>query len=182
MVSPLSSSVTLERYCLPQSTKRRPPQLPLYGAQLLQPLGLRPFLLAAYGKLKKMVTLRFTKTLILHTKIEPTLWSIHHLLKKRVQSNGYILLCILVVTSRSRWATLFSQTSIIVASRYAPVTIIAAHYRSLDGLRSEVHLFTFPFSFRASPLGEEAPRKNPKAKKFIIIKNETILKEGCYAL
>ena len=61
-------------------------------------------------KLKKMVTLRFAET-ILHTKIEPTLWSIHHLLKKRVQSNGYILLYTLIVTSRLRWTTLFSQTS-----------------------------------------------------------------------
>ena len=132
-----------------------------------------------FGKSKKMVPLRFTNTLILHTKIESVLWSVYYPLEGQVQSIGYILQCT-VLTSRSRWATLFPQTSIIATSRYAPVTIIAARYRSLDGLRSEAHLFTLPFSFRASPFGEEAPRKTLRAKKFIIIGSNQNFREGAY--
>ena len=131
-----------------------------------------------------MVTLRFTKVFILCMKAAlaisalPCLSAIDY---RQLRACRCIhLLPTLVSTSRSRYVALSSQPSIIETSCCAPVTIIAAHYRSLDGLGSATDLSTLPFSFRASPLGEEAPRKNPRAKKNIIIGCKQNFREGTY--
>lgn len=132
-----------------------------------------------------MVTLRFTEILILCTEATPTIKFFPYLSpidhKQRRVCRYLYLQPILASMSRSSCAALSSQASIIVASRSAPVTIIAAHYRSLDGLGSATHLFTLLFSFRASPLGEETPRKNPRAKKSIIMECKQNFREGAYA-
>ena len=136
------------------------------------------------GKLKKMVTRRFTKISILPTKTTlairrlPSLSPMNH---RPGRVFRYIYLQpTLVLTSRSNCVALSSLASIIETSRYTPVTTIAARYRSLDGLGSAAQLFTLPFSFRASPLGEEAPRKTPKAEKHIIIECKHKFREGTH--
>ena len=129
-----------------------------------------------------MVTLRFAKVFILCMKAAlairalPCLSAIDY---RQLRACRCIhLLPNLVSTSRSSCAALFPQSSSIEASCCAPVTILAARYRSLDGSGSATHLFTLPFSFRSSPLGEETPRKKPQSEKKYYNKVQSNLQGG----